>query len=76
MKTSVVRIYRMPLIDNNSHFVQTRLHLMHILDMSQTFFECPVLDIAGLKGEHAIFYSIVKGDSIIDKSKKSKTSRI
>ena len=78
MKTSVVRIYRMPCMDDNSRFTQTRLHLICILDTSHTFFECPVvgtgLDTAGFKGEHAVFYGIVKGYSIIGEWKKSETS--
>lgn len=35
-----------------------------------------VLDTAGFKGEHAIFYRIAEGDSVIDEGKKTKTSRI
>lgn len=79
MKTSVVRIYRMPRMDDNSHFTQTRLHLIHILGTSHTFFERPVvatgLDTAGFKGEHVVFYGIVKGDGIIGEWMKSETSR-
>ena len=52
---------------------------VRILDTSHTFFEHPVVgtgvDTAGFKGEHAIFYGIVKGDSIIGEWKKSETSR-